>query len=512
MRITSRIAVRVMLFNVLLVFLPIAGILYLGIYEDRLVERRMRSLEEQAALLAAALSGGDWVDGARARGMFVRVPDEEEEWSRLRVILPTGVVIADSRPRPLEDLDAIRDEERIREDWLYRIASSVGRPLLRVLRGDDPELHYGDPFEGRQLLRGPEITTVLEGEPVRSRRVSADQQSVTLYAAAPIRGRRGIIGAVLASDTTRGILRDLYTIRLGILRIFAASLLVAIVVTLVLGTTVVRPIRVLRREALEITERSEHLARRFSGSERTDEIGDLARALERLTRRLEAHVRFLETFATDVSHEFKNPLASIRSATEMLAEVDDPGERRRFLRLVENDIARMEHLLAGVREITTIDAKMPEEARAAVDVDSLAGKVVDGFRRRYRNRLAFEIAAEGPPRIVMASEERLMQVLENLLENAASFSPEKGTIRVLLRTDGSTALLRVEDEGPGIPEEHRVRIFDRFFTWRPDRPREGHTGLGLAIVRAIVDAYGGEIAAENRPEGGAAFELRLPRA
>src|SRR5205807_2021964 len=165
---------------------------------------------------------------------------------------------------------------------------------------------------------------------------------------------------------------------------------------------------------------------RFKGSNKRDEIGDLARALERLSRRLEQHQQSTEAFASDVSHEFKNPLASIRMATEMLAQVDAPAERSRFLRVAESEIARMENLLSQVREITTMDAEIQKEEPTTLDV--------------------------------------------NL-----------------------------------------GRIFDRFFTYRPDHPTtQRHTGLGLSIVKAIVEGYGGTVAAANRPGGGAVFEVRLP--
>lgn len=510
-RFLSRIGTRLMLFNILLVFLPIAGILYLGVYEDRLVERRMRSLAEQAALLAASLGGQEWVDAIRARALLDRMLPAAEEPARLRVILPTGVLVADSRPRPMPDLSY--DRREIREDWLYRVGSSLGRPLQRILRGDDPDLQDRDPYERSSVLRGPEISAALAGETAGSKRLASDQQSITLYAAAPIVGPRGVTGIVLASDTTAGILADLYIVRLGIIRIFLASVLAAIIVTLLIGMTIVRPLRRLREEAVEITERRGALARSFSGAAKQDEIGDLARALERVTARLDAHVRFLEAFATDVSHEFKNPLAAIRTATEMLAEVEDPRERSRFRRIIEQDIARMEHLLTGVREISTLDARLPAEERSLVDLYELAAKIVDGFRRRFGDRIRFELEGLPGQSAVEASEERLIQILENLLDNAVGFSSAGGTIRLTVRREGSHHLIVVADQGPGIPPEHLERIFDRFFTWRPNEKQKGaHTGLGLAISRAIAEAYGGSLRANASESEGAVFELRLPAA
>src|SRR5205823_12680336 len=159
-------------------------------------------------------------------------------------------------------------------------------------------------------------------------------------------------------------------------------------------------------------------------SRKRDEIGDLSRALERLTRRVEQHQKATEAFASDVSHEFKNPLASIRMATEMLAQVDAPGERARFTRVAETEIARMEKLLSQVREITAISGEIRKEEQTNVDVRDLLRQLVEGFRMRERDRVTFELSLAEESLDVRASGDRLMQVFENLLDNAVSFAPE----------------------------------------------------------------------------------------
>jgi two-component system sensor histidine kinase ChvG len=301
-------------------------------------------------------------------------------------------------------------------------------------------------------------------------------------------------------------------VRLGIFRVFLASVLAAVVLTLLVSTTIARPLRRLRDEASALLDRRGRLRGRFRGSSRGDEIGDLARALEELTRRLEAHLGFIESFASDVSHELKNPLAAIRTSTELLAEVEDPADRQRFLSLVQKEVARMEGLLSGLREITEIDAQLESESTRTVALDSLLREIVEGRCLRADNAVEFKLDAPPEPVVVRASPERLTQVFENLLDNAASFSPRGGTVEVRLTRENGSGLVVVDDRGPGIPATHLDRIFDRFFHYRPDEPasRNGHTGLGLAIVKAIVDGYGGSIAARTRPVGGARFEVRLP--
>jgi two-component system sensor histidine kinase ChvG len=323
------------------------------------------------------------------------------------------------------------------------------------------------------------------------------------------------VGAVVASKSTFAILQDLYVIRLRVMRVFIASLIVAILISIFLSTSVVRPLRQLRIDARSVLDRRGRLLRgaHFKGSRRLDEIGELSRALERIMRRLDAHVGYIETFAGDIVHELKNPLASIRNANEMIADVGDPADRRRFVRVIEQEVARMERLLSGVREITMIDARLATEKPEVVDLGALLAKILDGFRLREGDRVRFQLDAENAELTVDANEDRLTQVFENLLDNALSFSPPGSTINVNIMVADGEIVTRVADMGPGIPEANLTRIFDRFFTHRPDvssRHSGGHTGLGLAIVRTIVEAYGGRISAANA-ERGAVFTVRLPR-
>jgi two-component system sensor histidine kinase ChvG len=511
-RFLSRISFRLMAFNLLLVFLPVAGILYLGSYEQKLLGLQRRALQEEARLLAAAVASAQ-VPGRSAQEILIerhRLRGDANDPIRLRVISPLGHIVADSHI--LSGAPPPQRASRAKRNILYRIGAAIVRPLLGFSR--EPPLAEGDYYERSQRLLGAEVRSALQGDPGVVERISPDRRSVTVYVAEPIRVGDDVIGAALASQSTFPILQDLYTVRLGILRIFIISVIVAIIISSLVATTIVRPLRQLRLEAGAILDRRGRLRGRFRGSRKHDEIGDLSRALERLTRRLDEHVRFIESFAADVSHEFKNPLASIRTATEMLAEVDEPEQRKRFLRMVELEIARMESLLAGVREITLIDAQLITEQRTRVDLRSLLERIVEGFRLRERANVSIVLDAPPEPFEVSASEDRLIQVFVNVLENAISFSPAGGVVTIALSRDASTIITTISDQGHGIPEANLPRVFDRFFTHRPDatRPRASHTGLGLAIVKAIVEGYGGSIAPSNNAGGGASFEIRLPAA
>lgn len=506
---SSRLPFRLLAFNVVLVFLPIAGVLFLGEYENRLETAEIRDVTHRARLIAAAIAREGTLDENAFEDVIRRAKIDD---LRVRLIDSTGRVVAESRdiiaPAPQ------RPPRTDRRNVLYRLGAFLVRPILRVVRPPEPPLEV-DYYANASRLEGPEIASVLRGREIFEKRIAPQRRSVTLYSMEPIIVGGWTVGAVVTSKSTFAILQDLYVIRLRVMRVFIASLVVAILISVFFSTSIVRPLRQLRMDARLVLDRRGRLLRgaHFKGSRRLDEIGELSRALERIMRRLDAHVGYIETFAGDIVHELKNPLASIRNANEMIADVGDPADRRRFVRVIEQEVARMERLLSGVREITMIDARLATEKPEVVDLGALLAKILDGFRLREGDRVRFQLDAENAALTVDANEDRLSQVFENLLDNALSFSPPGSTITVHIMVADGEIVTRVADMGPGIPEANLTRIFDRFFTHRPDvssRHSGGHTGLGLAIVRTIVEAYGGRISAANA-ERGAVFTVRLPR-
>jgi two-component system sensor histidine kinase ChvG len=509
----SRISVRLLAFNVLLVFLPAAGFLYLGTYERQLLRMQERSMVQQARLLAAALSEQGQLQTAEAEQILRNLQRRTE--ARLRVIDRQGNILADSsllgpRREPAgEDSDL---EAAGRGRLLYRLGALLAGLLPGPFARPEPAQQAPESSSPARLLRRSEIRAALDGRYGAATRISSGgQRSVTLYSAIPVRSGEEVVGAVLVSQSTFRILESLYEVRLGIFRVFLVSVGAAVVLSLIVAMTIARPLQRLRRQATQILDRRGRLKGHFRGSTRSDEIGDLARALEEQTRRLRGHLELTESFASDVSHEFKNPLASIRSATEVLGDVETPAERLRFLGIVEREVARLERLVTELQEISRIDARIEDEERGVVDLAALLDQVVEGFRLRHGPRIGIDFESAGKPANVTASPERLTQMLENLLDNAAGFSPTGGLVEVGLHREGGMHRVTIADQGPGIPPEHLDQIFTRFFSHRPtaEDPRR-HVGLGLAIVRALAEGYGGSVHAANRTGGGAVFELRLP--
>ncbi len=529
----SRMWVRVLAFNVLIVFVPVAGVLSLGTYEKQLLRSLERSLVQQGRALAAALEDS----GPRLRPNAVTLLKHmrQRHDARLRIVDARGVLLADSSSiapaegAPAEqgsrgapgsatadrsaadrtsapDLPAARAAQ---ETFLYRLASFPVRQWRRYLRPPQPPAESDEYYAGARVLNGQEIIDALSGEYGAVTRVSAGQQSLTLYSAIPIPDHGRIVGAVLVSQSTFRMLSDLYALRLDIFRLFLWSVATAVVLSLLVSATITVPIRRLRDQAHAILDPRGRLLGGFVPSRARDEVGELSRSLGELTARLQRHMRQMESFASDVSHEFKNPLASIRSATELALASPDSAERRAMLSMVLEDVNRMERLLTGVREISRIDSGAADEGGdASVGVREIAARVVGGARRRS-NGAPLSFVVEGEEAKAWIPPGRLEQVVENLVDNAAGFSPPGGTVRVSVAREAGVVVLRVSDEGPGIPAEHRERVFDRFFSFRPGEKKGAHAGLGLSIVKAIAESHGGSVAVAAR-SGGACFEVRLP--
>jgi two-component system sensor histidine kinase ChvG len=250
---------------------------------------------------------------------------------------------------------------------------------------------------------------------------------------------------------------------------------------------------------------------------RRDEIGLLARALSDMTQSLRYRIDATEAFAADVTHELKNPLASLRSAVDSLDKVDDPALRRQLLEIVRSDVVRLDRLIVDIAEASRLDAELSRTRFEPVDLGGLVESLLDLWRPRAaerRVRVAFARPRVGSA-VVLGDESRLARAIDNIVDNAISFSPPGGLVEIGAARFGGEVVLAVEDQGPGVPDEERASIFRRFHSVRPEEDGFGrHSGLGLAIAKATVDGHDGRIEVESRHDGrsGARFVLHFPEA
>ena len=357
---------------------------------------------------------------------------------------------------------------------------------------------------------------------------------MVLTVAVPVQRFKQVLGVLmLASDSTT-IDRSLRSLRFDILKIFGMALIVTFLLSVYLAGTIARPLRRLA-VAAERVRRGHGLATGRPGALKTgaqpvipdmtkrgDEIGELSGALKEMTEALWQRLDAIERFAADVSHEIKNPLTSLKSAIETAARVKDPVQQQRLMSIVIEDIARIDRLIGDISSASRLDAELSRAEAQPVDITSMLQALVEMHSATVREdgtRLVMDGGARAL--VVPGLEDRLGQVFRNIIANALSFSPPNGTIRIAAqrRKDharGSVVEITFEDEGPGIPEDKREAIFERFYSERPKGEKFGtHSGLGLSISRQIIDAHGGIIAAENRRDAngkiaGARFTVRLP--
>jgi len=245
----------------------------------------------------------------------------------------------------------------------------------------------------------------------------------------------------------------------------------------------------------------------------------LARALSDMTQALRHRMDATEAFAADVAHEIKNPLASLRSAVETFESVKDPALQAQLLELIRDDVNRIDRLITDIADVSRLDAELSRTRFEPVDLGQMAATMVRLIERAGLPRgvrIAYARPEPGAA-IVLGDESRLSQVVRNLLDNAVSFSPDDGVVRMTVMHAGKRVMLRVDDDGPGIPSGMHEEIFKRFYSERPEGESFGkHSGLGLAIARAIVEAHDGTIKALNREANGevlgARFVMTLPAA
>jgi two-component system, OmpR family, sensor histidine kinase ChvG len=244
--------------------------------------------------------------------------------------------------------------------------------------------------------------------------------------------------------------------------------------------------------------------------------------LREMTSALYRRIEAIESFAADVAHELKNPLTSLRSAVETLPVAKSDDSRNRLLAIIQHDVRRLDRLISDISDASRLDAELQRQDAAPLDLIKLLNAVVTVANEvRHQDGVEVMLAFKGNAKqfIIPGHDSRLAQVFDNLIANARSFSPPGGSVRVTCYALQNESEIVVDDDGPGIPPDALERIFERFYTDRPEEQGFGqNSGLGLSISKQIVDAHGGRIWAENRTSTdsaqprvlGARFTVRLP--
>jgi two-component system, OmpR family, sensor histidine kinase ChvG len=395
------------------------------------------------------------------------------------------------------------------------------------------ERHVYPPY-GEQSLRRASIFNVtsraLKGEDA-TQVWSRSKGGLILAVAVPVEHARHVFGAVMMSRSDVSIDKAIYAVRINILQIFFITLGVTILLSIYLARAIAHPIRQLA-QAAEVLRRGQTDRPGMSGiskllrddvlpdmTARHDEIGDLSGVLRALTAALARRVGDIENFAADVAHELKNPLTSLRSAVETVERVQAPEAKQKLMRIIRDDVDRMTRLITDISSASRLDAELGRAEFEAVDISANLAQMESYYRlsgAKEGRSLRVAIQTTGENLRVMGVRGRLVQVLQNLLDNALSFSPPDVPVTLSAARMGPYIQIEVEDSGPGIPANKLEAIFDRFYSERPKAEKFGiHSGLGLSISKQIVEAHRGRIWVENRvgENGaiiGAKFIVQLP--
>ena len=290
------------------------------------------------------------------------------------------------------------------------------------------------------------------------------------------------------------VLESVRNARFTILQAFSIALGITIVLSLFFAGTITRPVRRLARAAERVRAGGGRKVAIPDFTARNDEIGRLSAALRDMTEALWVRMDAIERFVADVAHELKNPLSSVLSAVDTARRITDEEKRAKLLALVGEDVKRLDRLLSQIADASKIDTELARAQLESVDLRAMlttlaemqgaASTVSEG-----PEAIRVEIQGDGPF-VVQGVEDRLAQVLQNLVSNARSFSPRGGSIALGLRRDGAEVVVSVDDEGPGVPVGMEEAIFRRFYTLRPEGETFGtHSGLGLSISRQIAEAH-----------------------
>lgn len=367
---------------------------------------------------------------------------------------------------------------------------------------------------GTDFSQRPEIQRALDGHYGAYSRLTPGNR-LALYVAYPVWHQGQVIGVGYSSAETFSIvtlLRD-YRTRLGsFVVLFAVATLI---LAEVLARWMSRPLRQLEAKATAFAG-GDHEARvRPGGSRETRAVGEafntMADEIERVVDELKKEERLKSRFVSDVSHELRSPLTAIRGTAETLLEGDvEDEDAQRFLATIVREAERLSRLADDLLALQRIEGATGELPVRRVELADVVRGAMESLEHLTSQRdVRVEVDGEAPA--VLGDPDRLQQVIGNLIDNASRHMPGGGTVRVGLAREDAFAVVTVTDEGPGIAEDALPHVFDRFYRAQESRDRStGGAGLGLAIVKAIVDRHAGSITAENVPEGGARFTVRLP--
>jgi len=542
---SSSLTRRIVVLNLGGLLVLVVAFLLFNQFRADIIAARTQSLKTQAGIISAAIAASATVETdtiiVDPEKLLQLAPKEDKEKPQddedsiefsinpervgpllHRLVTPThtrariydrdGLLLLDSSTLSLRDLAPRAETTAENQPWWLRAWNDFRRSFTPAKKRRAAEEWATN---GKSM---PEVAAALAGRTESAVGPGSADETIVSVAAPIQRAGSAIRGALLLSTQGGDIDTVIASERWALLRVFLVLATVMLMLSLSLAHTIAEPVRKLAEAAERVRRGIKSRQQIPDFSDRSDEIGHLSSALRDMTQALYNRMDAIESFAADVAHELKNPLTSLRSAVETLPRVKSSPSRDRLLEIMQHDVRRLDRLISDISDASRLDAELARGDAVPVDLVELAKAVVAMVADSPRsNGVTVKLTVEqlgGAPRqtdfVVLGHDSRLAQVLTNLIDNACSFSQPGGETRVTLRRasgppdeDGTSGRGEVwaivDDDGPGIPPHALERIFERFYTDRPEQGFGQNSGLGLSISRQIVEAHGGRIWAENRP-------------
>tara|TARA_Y100001960_G_scaffold299141_1_gene347038 strand:- start:1872 stop:3416 length:1545 start_codon:yes stop_codon:yes gene_type:complete len=324
-------------------------------------------------------------------------------------------------------------------------------------------------------------------------------------------------GYIVVSEIANDILIAVTERKNFIIRTVLSIALVIFIFSVFLNKYVLKPIRSLVLYTKAIREKDEKIGKHEKYLLRKDEVGQLSRSLNEMTENLYKRINIAETFSNDLAHEIRNPLTSLKSASEVLENTSENDKRTKLIKVISHDVERIERLITDYSQMLKDEASLSRAKMSKIDLSEVVNSVVEDFNNDLSNlnkNIKIKISninLNGSKLNVLGVESKLEQIVANLLDNAVSFSPPNSEILVKFSGRKENVQLVIEDQGPGFDEKNIDKVFNRFYSNRPEKFGE-HSGLGLNIVKNIIELHGGSILASNQSgnKKGARIEVSLP--
>ena len=521
----SPLTLKIWSINIIAIFVVLIAVLHLDRYEDSLIQSELEALEHQAELFANALSEvavkndpgiHSYLSSIAVQNVINRSALRSP--ARSRVFDTAGRLLADSQELP------------------GRVPSVITKPLASVFPDIFFQKFFNDFFQqffnsSIQVRRPineahniqlahtfPEVISALKGSSIRTVKLRETGESL-LTVAVPIQKYKRVLGVLLLSVKDEKVDAAFSSYQKELIIAVVIALVITSALSLYLSRSITKPILSLASAAEKIKNDRSGRSEIPEVSKRDDELGDLSRALIEMTNNLWQRLDAIEKFAADVSHEIKNPLTSIKSAIETATKIKDSGKRDQLLTVILDDVNRLDRLITDISDSSRLDAELSREKFEAIDIESLllAFHQLRKFQKRFEQKsLTLNIEKGEKQLLILGHESRIVQVIDNIVNNAITFAPVNSNINISVSADTTDVKITIDDEGPGIPENKLDAIFERFYSERPAAEKFGlHSGLGLSICKQIVEAHNGKIFAKNRTDyrndiRGARFIITLP--